>query len=392
MTTEKYKRLSLDVFLAAPGFEDQAGNALCPICHDFLEDPTETNCGSRHTFCEPCIELVFAEGSPGDCPCCRGQFTRLEKSKGIVKSLIEHVKWMCPNHERGCCFIGTKRQLEKHLDGECEQHEKECPFDGCTESVKNDLLPQHKAVCEHRPVACTYCKKKFRFNVMEIHHVICDKFPLPCPNECGQTLPRKEVENHCKTECPEVVVPCVFPGCGEMVKKKFMSMHEEESTKKHLNLLLQKIDHVESTDSMEFTIHLPDFKKKAQGMQREDALESVAFAFQGVPFSLHVYPWGDSDSKENWAAVYLIKLEDYRGYLTYDIELIKSNGMHRLEEIADFSDVNVFCGYGQFNFCRPEALFSAARKTTVGALGFRVRLSAPKSNRKCRVISGYASK
>uniref|UniRef100_A0A0G4EZV7 RING-type domain-containing protein n=1 Tax=Chromera velia CCMP2878 TaxID=1169474 RepID=A0A0G4EZV7_9ALVE len=188
MSTEP-KRLGLDASLAAPGWETQAANALCPICHDYIDDPKETDCATRHVFCDACIKEVYDNRRP--CPCCRGQLSKLEKPQGLVLSFIEEVKWKCLNFEGGCDFTGTKKQLEKHLDSDCLEQKTKCPFEGCNKHMKRRLLAEHKKTCEYRLVPCDHCKESVRFNSKSMHLNTCPKFPVSYPNGCGKKTPQR---------------------------------------------------------------------------------------------------------------------------------------------------------------------------------------------------------
>uniref|UniRef100_A0A0G4G8N2 RING-type domain-containing protein n=1 Tax=Chromera velia CCMP2878 TaxID=1169474 RepID=A0A0G4G8N2_9ALVE len=275
--TAEIRRLGLDVSFAAAGFESQAENALCPICHDYLEDPKQTDCEDGHVFCGPCIQRIFDERKP--CPCCRGNFTKLERPQALTRNFIEQVKWKCLNFESGCPFTEPKKQLEKHLDDECPEQETECPFDGCTEKMKRGPLTEHKATCGHRLIPCNHCENEVPFNAKEAHLGVCLKFPVPCPNNCGETPPRGAVSEHVADECPDGVQDCPISGCGERIKRKEMDEHDEQSMRKHIKLLHRELTNIKVDDALEVTVRFPDFDAEAAYMEKDEFMQSLPFVF-----------------------------------------------------------------------------------------------------------------
>uniref|UniRef100_A0A0G4FFS5 RING-type domain-containing protein n=1 Tax=Chromera velia CCMP2878 TaxID=1169474 RepID=A0A0G4FFS5_9ALVE len=301
------RRLGLDASYAAAGNEDLVQNALCPICHDYIEDARETDCAARHVFCGPCIKDVSDRNQP--CPCCRGQFSKTERPQGLMRSFIEQVKWKCLNFENGCAFTGTKKQLEKHLDDDCAVQEFKCPFSGCQEKMRRGALDAHKNTCPYRLLPCFFCQAQVRFNCMTAHRDRCPKFPIPCPKMCGQNVPRWQVSQHFERECAEQVLDCRVSGCGERVKRKLMDQHEDDNMKRHLKLVYTELAKQEqqrkslqteiaqlkshwhfaqlhspslTDDCLELTVRLPDFETKSAGMVRGEGqfLHSVRFLFQ----------------------------------------------------------------------------------------------------------------
>uniref|UniRef100_A0A0G4H0X7 RING-type domain-containing protein n=1 Tax=Chromera velia CCMP2878 TaxID=1169474 RepID=A0A0G4H0X7_9ALVE len=303
------RRLGLDPSFAAEGFEQLAENALCSICHDYL-DVVETDCEARHIFCRPCLQIVYDMRKP--CPECRGHFSKIDTAHIRIRSSIEQVKWKCLNHESGCKFTGTKKELERHLDNECEEQETGCPFEGCGERNHRTVISQHKTGCAFRKVPCDHCTQGVPFNAMVQHLSVCDKVPVPCPNGCGQNPPRGELSVHKETDCGEETVSCEVPGCGQQVKRKEMEGHEEESMKKHMRLLTTQlltnkretqllINKRETTKIVK--VYMPEYETKAAGLNKGDRLTSAAFSFQNWRFHIWVYPKGEIIASEGKASV-----------------------------------------------------------------------------------------
>uniref|UniRef100_A0A0G4HQ14 RING-type domain-containing protein n=1 Tax=Chromera velia CCMP2878 TaxID=1169474 RepID=A0A0G4HQ14_9ALVE len=235
------RRLGLDRSFAADaeGYTALAENALCPVCHDFLEDVVEVNCSGRHVFCRPCIKEVRRRGKP--CPSCRGHFYDIETASPLTRSFIEQVRWKCVNFEQGCTFTGTKREMETHLDEACVEQEVNCSFEGCTQTMKRALLSSHREKCAFRCLPCEHCGESVAVSLTEEHLKECAGYPIECPNGCGEKVPRGDVSAHQSSACPETEVECVVPGCGETRKRKAMETHEEESMGKHLRFVCLRL-------------------------------------------------------------------------------------------------------------------------------------------------------
>uniref|UniRef100_A0A0G4FWP3 RING-type domain-containing protein n=1 Tax=Chromera velia CCMP2878 TaxID=1169474 RepID=A0A0G4FWP3_9ALVE len=385
------RRLGLDPSFAAEGFRQLAENAICSICHDYLEDIAETDCEARHVFCRPCLKSVYDLRQP--CPECRGRMSKMEKAHIRLCISIEAVQWKCLNFEKGCKFTGTKKELVKHLDEVCEEQQTECPIEGCDYKNLRRNLAEHERVCPFRIVPCEHCKEGVAFNAMQTHLSVCKGFPLPCPNGCGKSPPRGDIRLHKETECAEQTVRCTVPGCAAEVKRKELETHNDDNMKKHTKLLTDRVLALEKTlknaaerDELHLRVYLPRFEAKASRAAKRTAVKSAHFFFQGSRFCVSVYPKGDSKSADGKASLYLTKLDDYKGKLSYELEAATK----KMSADYDFSTVNVNRGRGRSSFSSTEDLLSAARNAEDGALEVRVTLSAASSKCTPCVIRGYA--
>jgi len=68
---------------------------------------------------------------------------------------------------------------------------------------------------------------------------VCEKIPVPCPLECGESLPREQLVNHVIYECGLLVVDCEYKyaGCSEEVKRADMADHLRENVVQHMSRL-----------------------------------------------------------------------------------------------------------------------------------------------------------
>ena len=205
----------------------------CPICHEVLKEPQVTDCCGGN-FCHGCINQILRNG--GHCPLCRkAGFQVLIDRKLERKILALHV--YCRVKDRGCGWKGALRELDAHLDTDCQYVDVECP-NACGERPKRRNLPDHlRNSCPKRKFSCPYCQFKATYErVANEHWPQCEKYPVPCPNDCGVgTVERGWLEHH-RSECPLQVVECEFShsGCTEKTRRKDTARHMEESTQKHL--------------------------------------------------------------------------------------------------------------------------------------------------------------
>ena len=123
----------------------------CPLCLEFLKEPTLTSCCGHH-FCRECINRAITRSHV--CPLCNNQgfqtFRNKEKER-LVNALKVYCKWK----SRGCEWVGELGRLEHHLDveeGDCGCVEVECEFGpvGCVAKLPRKDLQRHKEENVHK--------------------------------------------------------------------------------------------------------------------------------------------------------------------------------------------------------------------------------------------------
>ena len=123
----------------------------CPLCLEFLKEPTLTSCCGHH-FCSECINRAITRSHV--CPLCNNQGfqTLLNKEK---ERLVNALKVYCKQKSRGCEWVGELGRLERHLDveeGDCGCVEVECEFGpvGCVAKLPREELQRHKEENVHK--------------------------------------------------------------------------------------------------------------------------------------------------------------------------------------------------------------------------------------------------
>ena len=111
--------------------------------------------------------------------------------------------------------------------------------------LRKEIENHKKNECSYRQVKCPYCDLEGTYKDITTdvhHHDKCPSFPLPCPNNCGESdIERKDVEAH-KQVCPNEMVKCSFfvAGCCEL-KRKDLEDHVASNEKQHLDLVMKKL-------------------------------------------------------------------------------------------------------------------------------------------------------
>ena len=143
--------------------------------------------------------------------------------------------------------------LEKHLNDTptpserlvgCICAEVNCVH--CAQPFRRRVLDAHEKIeCQLRPYSCDHCgefESSFK-DVVDNHHPVCKRYPLPCPNQCNEFpeagIERRDLEHHVKEECLLTVAECDFhyAGCEVRLLRKDIASHLAESLVTHMSLM-----------------------------------------------------------------------------------------------------------------------------------------------------------
>ena len=182
------------------------------------------------------------------CPTCDEAEFSVFADKRLRRSLYAF-QVRCVHQKSGCEWTGELRELDKHLNinpelGKqligCAFAEVACTH--CCEYFQRRHVHAHESEsCPQRPFSCDYCEEygSVYEDVVNNHWPVCKCYPVSCPNECGVSPERQNVETHVNTVCPLTVVNCDFhyAGCEVQLVRKDMPTHIAESLVTHLSLL-----------------------------------------------------------------------------------------------------------------------------------------------------------
>ena len=189
---------------------------VCPVCLELLRDPHQAKCCGKD-FCKTCAERIESESKL--CPLCKQTFKTFS-NKGHKQQLIQ-LRIHCTYHKSGCGWIGELGYLERHLNFDpTEDRQLEgCLFARihclyCSELFERSEIEKHQRdKCVKREFQCKYCAYVSTYeDVTSIHQANCMYYPVHCPNKCGETLPRLDIESHVANQCllQPIVLECKF--------------------------------------------------------------------------------------------------------------------------------------------------------------------------------------
>ena len=123
----------------------------CPLCLQWLKEPTLTSCCGHH-FCRECIEHVVREDHI--CPLCKEKGFQTFLNKDVQRKLNTQ-RVFCRQKSRGCGWVGELGRLERHLnarEGDCDFVEVECEFGpvGCIAKFPRKDLQRHREENVHK--------------------------------------------------------------------------------------------------------------------------------------------------------------------------------------------------------------------------------------------------
>ena len=213
----------------------------CPVTLDLLQEPYQTACCGKHLSREAYIRY---HGKC--CPLCRGPCLTATLDKYHQRNMLSH-EVRCPKKAEGCKWEGEIYNLKQHLST-CQYVKESCPH-WCGSMFIRLKMEEHKSQhCPLRPFTCQHCREyKATYQEVEKNHwPKCIKFPLPCPNECGEEeIERQHLKGHLEQTCPLEVIQCEFnyAGCGAQLQRRLMPAHVKENVEAHLSktaILVQK--------------------------------------------------------------------------------------------------------------------------------------------------------
>ncbi|XP_074659985.1 TNF receptor-associated factor 6-like [Tubulanus polymorphus] len=218
----------------------------CTICQLGLREPVQTVCG--HRFCKACIQKWIREAR-SICPVDNqeldeGTLFPDNFAKREIMSLIAK----CPYSTSGCMVEAEVRTIENH-ELTCDYRPVPCLNEGCKEMVVFCRMMDHlQDLCIKRKVPCVHCRKDMAFDAIEAHVNQCPVAPVTC-KFCAAQMQRSQMSRHIDEECQSAVVPCLFSvyGCLNLVKRKRMIDHVNESLAEHLLLLNDGLKLLQST-------------------------------------------------------------------------------------------------------------------------------------------------
>lgn len=247
--------------------EKVSSKLICKICRKVLYQPQLSVCCGQH-FCKFCLDNWVQEcrndKKPSICPHCRTEGKKFQHvdNKAVEREINELIIH-CIHHRSGCVWLGELGNLRSHLKN-CGYVTLSCTKK-CEKKMKRKDLGNHLLTeCPFRDYQCEYCGHEDTFQAITTesepggcnHYDICAKYPLECPNNCGEThILRKEMTDH-KSACPLEPVECPFwdAGCDARLVRQELEGHMAAKIQEHLLISYQtlrtKVENVQSEISL----------------------------------------------------------------------------------------------------------------------------------------------
>lgn len=140
-------------------------------------------------------------------------------------------------------MIDLKHHLNRDSDKPCRYLLVSCPLQ-CGDLCELKDIDEHVArECTRREVHCEYCGVMSRLHLMDDHYTVCEMYPTPCPQDCGQMVNRKYLQEHQSSECVNCTTTCLFRdvGCKALVTRENYQAHIQECKEKHLVTAHEKV-------------------------------------------------------------------------------------------------------------------------------------------------------
>ena len=245
----------------------------CPVCLQILREPYLVSC-CGYSFCAICIKQV--QTSNKACPTCKEGFT-VFPNKGLQR-MLNNFNVRCSNEKEGCKWTGELGDLDNHLnlypqpkklmDG-CDFTTVKCIH--CSDAFKRSEIKSHQEeLCPKRPYSCEYCQiyETCYDDVTTNHWAVCGSKPVQCPNSCGSSPLRQDLNNHIANECPLTLIKCDFPGCDLTLSRKYMPLHLQNDLLKHMSLLAKSHKQLES-ENQKFKQHQQQLESENQSLKQQ---------------------------------------------------------------------------------------------------------------------------
>ena len=117
--------------------------------------------------------------------------------------MINKLKVKCHFHSFGCEWIGKLEERSSHFANDCLFITSQCQLNGCGVLLMRMELEQHESACKHGVSTCTHCGKNFTLPEIRVHYTKCPMMEIECPNGCGVSFKRNDLNHHLENDCEE---------------------------------------------------------------------------------------------------------------------------------------------------------------------------------------------
>ena len=216
---------------------------ICKLCSKVLRDPRQVVCCGAH-YCQQCIDKRI--NMSYSCPSCKTQnFNHFRDVH--FEQRVTNLRIHCPHHKKGCKWTGELSTIKAHLTGNpgCGYAPSPCP-NKCGQSLPRKDMREHLTKqCEYRKVRCQYCGHEDTYMaVTGDHYKMCQSYPVKCSYNCGvKNIRRCDLAKH-EEGCPLKPIDCPFKkaGCTNRPLQKDLAEHLASFSPRHIEMMSKTMD------------------------------------------------------------------------------------------------------------------------------------------------------
>ena len=206
--------------------EDPPDRLICTICRCPCRESLISACCGQ-AFCKCCFNRCKSTTTVSQaCPTCReDQF--IANPQPEADRSIKELKVYCPNKNDGCEWIGKLSSIVNHK-----------PNQKCERCDKCYVIVHYSDMHLNCPCHCPHCNvTASREKISSEHKEKCHKFPMSCPNNCGQeNIARDDMDEHRKA-CPLEMIECEY--CEDRITRNEVKKHNDGNMNKHIQLAVE---------------------------------------------------------------------------------------------------------------------------------------------------------
>ncbi|XP_057297322.1 RING finger protein 151-like [Hydractinia symbiolongicarpus] len=146
---------------------DVLPDLLCCICLKLMKNAMQLECG--HGMCQSCLEDLEKNCKKSRqkycCPCCRARIqNECVTHAAIINRIISTTKVKCENVKKECPWVGELSNIQNH-HGACEKYPVPCPNECSANKMERQTVEDHRTICTKENISCEFLTFGCNFEV-----------------------------------------------------------------------------------------------------------------------------------------------------------------------------------------------------------------------------------
>ena len=225
---------------------------LCTLCEKAMMKPCHLTCCSA-AYCKMCAERMRTASLACRSCCSLSYNIDMDYQDEAMERLVLSLLVFCPLKVPGCMWKGKLEVMEDHLQwGEYNPNETvscrylpvPCPMN-CDEHVPRRDMDEHAHMkCKYRMKQCICGKRDTEYNIDNVHARDCIMRIAECPNGCQMSgILYKDLPFHVEGQCPFRMVSCDYKniGCDGWFYFNDRQKHNDSNINEHFWLMSEKV-------------------------------------------------------------------------------------------------------------------------------------------------------